>query len=110
MSTINFVSVESVAKVFGEKVLFRDLSFGISENQKIGMVAKNGSGKTSLLQILAGTDMPDEGQVVNRKGIKISYLPQEPDLNPLLTVEQTIFDSDNETLKVIAAYEKALEH
>ena len=110
MSAINYVSVESVAKSFGEKVLFKELSFGISENQKIGLVAKNGTGKTSLLQILAGSAMPDDGQVVYRKGIKISFLPQEPDLDGNLTVEETIFDSDNETLQVIAAYEKALEN
>ncbi len=110
MSAVNYVSVESIAKGFGERVLFSDLSFGISENQKVGLVAKNGTGKTSLLNILAGDENPDSGQVVYRKGIKVSYLSQEPNLDKNLTVEETIFDSDNETLRVIAAYEKALEH
>ena len=103
MSAINYVSVESIAKAFGERVLFKDLSFGINEGQKIGLVAKNGTGKTSMLDILAGAENPDSGQVVYRKGIKISFLPQEPDLDPNLTVEQTIFDSDNEILNVNSA-------
>lgn len=108
MNVINYVSVESVAKAFGEKVLFNDLSFGINQDQKIGLIAKNGAGKTSLLDILAGKQKPDSGQVVYRKDLKISFLAQEPDLDGSLTVEQTIFDSDNETLIAIAAYEKAL--
>lgn len=110
MSAINYVSVESIAKAFGEKILFNDLSFGINQEQKIGLIAKNGAGKTSLLDILAGKENPDSGQVIYRKDIKLSFLAQEPDLDGTLTVEQTIFDSDNETLVAIAAYEKALQH
>jgi ATP-binding cassette subfamily F protein uup len=110
MSTINYVSVESIAKAFGEKILFTDLSFGINQEQKIGLIAKNGAGKTSLLDILAGKENPDSGQVVYRKDVKISFLAQEPDLDGSLTVEQTIFDSDNETLIAISAYEKALKN
>ncbi|MGB3773984.1 MAG: ABC-F family ATP-binding cassette domain-containing protein [Leeuwenhoekiella sp.] len=107
---MNYVSVESIAKAFGEKILFNDLSFGINQEQKIGLIAKNGAGKTSLLDILAGKENPDSGQVIYRKDIKLSFLAQEPDLDGTLTVEQTIFDSDNETLVAIAAYEKALQH
>ncbi|MDP5044923.1 MAG: ATP-binding cassette domain-containing protein, partial [Leeuwenhoekiella sp.] len=110
MSAINYVSVESIAKAFGEKVLFNDLSFGINEGQKIGLVAKNGTGKTSMLDILAGAENPDSGQVIFRKGIKVAFLPQEPNLDPALTVEETIFDSDNEILKVISDYEQALQN
>ncbi len=110
MSAINYVSVESISKAFGERVLFKDLSFGINEGQKIGLVAKNGTGKTSMLDILAGAENPDTGQVVYRKGIKVAFLPQEPNLDPNLTVEETILDSDNESLQVIAAYEHALEN
>ncbi|MBQ4822822.1 ABC-F family ATP-binding cassette domain-containing protein [Aquimarina sp. MMG016] len=107
---MNYVSVEHIAKAFGERILFRDISFGINEGQKIGFVAKNGTGKTSLLNIIAGDEEPDEGQVVYRKNIKVSFLPQEPNLDPNLTIEQTIFASDNETLKVINRYEKALQN
>jgi ATP-binding cassette subfamily F protein uup len=105
---LNYLSVENVAKSFGERVLFENISFGINKDQKIGFVAKNGAGKTSLLHIIAGLDKSDTGQVVSRKGITISFLPQEPNLNPSLTIEETIFASDNSTLKTIQEYEKAL--
>ncbi len=105
---MNYVSVENIAKSYGELVLFENISFGINKDQKIGFVAKNGSGKTSLLHILAALDAPDTGQVISRKGITISFLPQEPNLDPTLTIEETIFASDNRTLKTIQSYEKAL--
>ena len=107
---MNLVSVEHIAKSFGELTLFEDLSFGINKNQKIALVARNGEGKTSILNILAGKDVPNSGDVNYRKGIRISYLEQEPSLNPNLTVEQTVLESENEILKIIAAYEAALEN
>ena len=90
--------------------MFTDLSFGINEGQKVGFVAKNGSGKTTLLNILAGTESPDDGRVVYRKGITSAFLAQDPDLDPNRSIEETIFASDNEILKVIERYEKALEN
>ena len=105
---MNYLSVENVSKSFGEHHLFKNIAFGINKDQKIGFVAKNGTGKTSLLNIIAGLEAPDDGQVVSRKGIVISFLPQEPDLDPNLTVEETIFAHDNPILKTIANYEKAL--
>ncbi len=107
---MNYVSVENIAKSFGERILFKNISFGINEGQKIGFVAKNGTGKTSLLNIIAGDEEPDDGQVVYRKNLKVAFLPQEPDLDPNLTIEQTIFAADNEILRVIKTYEKALEN
>ncbi|MDT0643060.1 ABC-F family ATP-binding cassette domain-containing protein [Zunongwangia sp. F363] len=107
---MNYLSIENIAKAYGERILFQDISFGINEGQKVGFVAKNGTGKTSLLNILAGFDVPDEGQVVYRKEITTAFLPQEPDLDPHLTVEQTIFAAENETLRIINRYEKALQN
>ncbi|MDX1783924.1 MAG: ATP-binding cassette domain-containing protein, partial [Aequorivita vladivostokensis] len=107
---MNYLSVENISKSFGMRVLFENISFGINEGQKIGFVAKNGTGKTSLLNIIAGNDKADTGNVVFRKGLKIAYLPQEPDLDPKLTVEQTIFSSDNPILKIIENYERAIEN
>ncbi len=107
---VNYLSVENIAKSYGELVLFENLSFGINEGQKIGFVAKNGTGKTSILNIIAGLDSPDTGSVVNRKNIVVTYLSQDPNLNENLTIEETVFDSDNEILKVIARYEKALKN
>ncbi|SHJ27876.1 ABC-F family ATP-binding cassette domain-containing protein [Pseudozobellia thermophila] len=107
---MNLLTVENISKSYGERVLFEDLSFGINKGQKIALIAKNGTGKTSILNIMSGKDAPDSGQVNYRKGIRVSFLDQEPDLNPGLTVEETIFASDNEILSVIHAYEKALEN
>ena len=107
---MNLLSVENIAKSYGELVLFENISFGINKDQKIALIAKNGDGKTSILNILSGKDVPDSGLVNYRKGVRVSFLEQEPDLNPDLTVEETIFASDNEVLKVILAYGKALEN
>ncbi|MGK0363456.1 MAG: ATP-binding cassette subfamily F protein uup [Saprospiraceae bacterium] len=105
---VNFLSVENIAKSYGERILFKDISFGINQGQKIGFVAKNGTGKTSLLNILSGDDSPDEGNVIFRKNLRVAFLSQEPYLDPKLTVEQTIFTSDNPILKIIENYEKAI--
>jgi ATP-binding cassette subfamily F protein uup len=107
---MNLLSVENIAKSYGDLVLFNDLSFGINAGQKVALIAKNGSGKTSILKILAGEDLPDQGMVNYRKGIRISFLAQEPNLDPTKTVEETIFASDNKILDVIHNYERALEH
>ena len=66
---VNYLSVESISKSYGERILFEDISFGINKDQKVAFIAKNGSGKTSILNIIAGLDVPDTGQVVSRKGI-----------------------------------------
>lgn len=107
---MNYLSVENISKSFGERTLFENISFGINKDQKIAFVAKNGTGKTSILKIITGEDMPDTGQVIVRKEIKMAFLSQEPKLNPDLTIEESIFASDNEILKVIEQYEKALEN
>lgn len=107
---MNYLSVENISKSFGELELFSNISFGVNQYQKIAFIAKNGTGKTSMLNIIAGLDSSDTGQIVSRKGINIEYLSQEDNLNSDLTVEETIFDSDNETLKVIAEYEHALNN
>ena len=107
---MNLISVENIVKSYGDKVLIENISFGINKDQKIAFVAKNGAGKTTLLNIIAGVDVPDSGQIVIRKGLKIAYLSQKDELNENLTIEQTIFNSDNETLKVIEQYENALKN
>lgn len=107
---MNYLSVENIAKSFGERTLFENLSFGINKDQKIAFVAKNGTGKTSILKIITGEDQPDSGQVVMRKDIKMAFLSQEPKLQPELTIEESIFASDSDILRVIQQYEKALEN
>jgi ABC transport system ATP-binding/permease protein len=107
---VNYLSVENISKSYGDRILFKNISFGINAGQKIGFVAKNGTGKTSLLNILSGDDSPDDGNVVYRKNLKVSFLSQDPNLDPNLTIEETIFSSDNPILKIIEAYEKAIEN
>ncbi len=110
ISIVNYLSVENISKSFGERTLFKDISFGINKDQKIAFIAKNGSGKTTIMNIINGFDEPDTGQVVLRKGIRMAFLSQNNNLQDELTIEESIFASDNETLKVIEAYEKALEN
>jgi ATP-binding cassette subfamily F protein uup len=107
---VNLLSAENLSRSYGERLLFSGLTFGINQGQKIALVARNGTGKTTLMDILAGKHPPDEGQVTWRKGLKIGYLEQEPELDPNLTVADTLFASDNETVQIIARYEKALAH
>ncbi|MNX39311.1 ABC-F family ATP-binding cassette domain-containing protein [Flavobacterium sp. MDT1-60] len=107
---MNYLSVENISKSFGERTLFDNISFGINKDQKIAFIAKNGSGKTTIMSIINGLDEPDTGQVVLRKGIRMAFLSQDNNLQEELTIEESIFASDNETLKVIEAYEKALEN
>ncbi len=106
---MNYLSVENISKSYGEVVLFEDISFGINKDQKIAFVAKNGTGKTSILNILVGKDHPDKGQIVSRKGLHIAYLSQTDSLNDHETIEEAIFSSDNKTLKIIQQYENALK-
>ena len=106
---MNLLSVEGISKAYGERIIFEPLSFGISKGQKIALIAKNGSGKTTILKIIAQQDTPDSGFVNFRKGTQVSYLPQDPVLDQEKTVEEIILASGNQTLKIIAAYEKALQ-
>ncbi len=107
---MNLLSVEQISKSYGDLVLFEGLSFGLNAGQKVALIAKNGSGKTSILNILSGADVPDTGMVNYRKGIRTSYLAQEPELDENKTIEESIFDSDNEILEVIHNYEIALKN
>jgi len=107
---LNYLTVENIAKSYGELTLFENISFSVHKDQKIAFVAKNGTGKTSILNIISKKDESDNGQVIYRKGIKTSFLAQEPDLDPSLTIEETIFASDSDILKIINQYHQALEN
>ncbi len=107
---MNYLSVENISKSFGERTLFANLSFGINKDQKIAFIAKNGSGKTQIMRMINGDDEPDTGQIIIRKGIKMAFLSQNNMLQEELTIEESVFASDNEILHVIERYEKALEN
>lgn len=107
---MNYLSVENISKSYGERVLFDNVSFGINKDQKIAFIAKNGTGKSTILNIITNRDESDTGQIVKRKDLTISFLSQDDVFDETLTIEETIFASDNPTLKVIQRYEKALEN
>lgn len=106
---MNYLSAENITKIYGAKTLFENISFKINKGQKIALVAKNGTGKSSLIKILVGEDSSDKGGIVRiSKHIKMGYTQQEPNLNPNDTVLESIFHSNNPTLTVIHQYEQAL--
>ena len=107
---MNYISVENISKSYGDRTLFSNISFGINKNQKVAFVAKNGTGKTSILNIIAGLDIPDKGQVIQRKDIEVAYLSQHQIFDKHLTIEETIFATENRILPIIKQYEKALEN
>ncbi len=107
---MNYVTVENISKSYGELTLFENLSFSIHKDQKIAFVAKNGTGKTSILNMLSGKDAPDNGQIIFRKDITTAFLSQEPNLDNNLTVEQAVFDTKNPVLDIIKNYEAALKN
>ena len=105
---MNYLNVENISKSYGEVTLFEKISFSIHKGQKIAFIAKNGTGKTSILKIISGEDTSDSGEITRRKNIVISFLSQDPKLDESLTIEESIFNSNNPVLKVIENYEKAL--
>lgn len=105
---ISFLQVEGLTKSFGDLVLFENLTFGIFEGDRIGLIAKNGTGKTTLLNIITGKEDYDSGNVVYRRDLRIGYLPQDPHFPEGITVLEACFHSDSEVVGVISAYEEAL--
>lgn len=102
------LQVDGLTKSFGDLVLFENISFGVSEGERIGLIAKNGTGKTTLLNILAGKEDYDSGNVVFRRDLRVGYLPQDPQYPGELTVLEACFQSENETVKAIADYERIM--
>jgi ATP-binding cassette subfamily F protein uup len=107
---MNYLSAENISKSFGDRWLFKNLNFGLSQGQRVALVGVNGSGKTTLLNVLAGKLPPDEGSVSVRKEVTIGFLGQNPEFDEELTVQQTIFSGQGEVLDVIREYEVAISH
>jgi len=106
---MNYLSVENLSKDYGERILFEGLTFGLSRGDKMALIANNGTGKSSLLKIIANEDIPDSGTVTLRAGIRIGSLAQEPNFDNNKTLEELISSSNTELIKTIKNYEKALE-
>jgi len=105
---VSYLQVEGLSKAFGVDVLFEDLTFGVAEGEKIGLIAKNGTGKSTLLDILAGIASQDSGTVIYRNNLRVGYLPQLPDLGGAHTVLDACLHGDDPRSGAIHAYEKAL--
>ncbi len=106
---MTFLSTEGLSKNYGLKVLFEDLTFGISKGDKTALIAQNGTGKSTLLRILAGKEKQDDGKVMIRSGVRIGFLEQEPMLDDRLTIREFIGQGNSEKLHVVQKYEKAVE-
>ncbi len=106
---MNYLSVENLEKNYGERVLFEGLTFGLAQGDKMALIANNGTGKTSLLKIIADKDVPNHGKVTLRKGIRIGYLDQQPDFDENLSVKELIEGSQIELMNCIHEYDAALE-
>ena len=105
---MNYLSVQDLGKSYGVQTLFKGLNFGVDQGQKVALVARNGTGKTTILRALAGMEPPDTGEIVYRKGIQVAFLKQESDFGDAKTVFEAIYESENPILLAIRAYEAAL--
>ena len=104
---MNLIAVDNLAKNFGERVLFEGLNFGLSKGDKVALIANNGTGKSSLLKIIAGVDNADEGEVISRSNCTISYLKQDTVFDNDLTINELIKSAHNKISLLVNEYEEA---
>jgi ABC transport system ATP-binding/permease protein len=105
---MNLVSIHELGKTYGEKVLFEDVTFGIDQGDRIGLIGINGTGKSTLLKVVAGLDTADGGQVVFGNGVRVEFLPQNPEFEAGLTVLQSVFQGSSPVLRLLGDYELLL--
>ena len=102
---MHYLSVENLSKSFGAKPVFSNISLNVSEGDKVGLIAKNGAGKTTMLNIIAGRDTPETGKVWVHKDVQVCFLDQEPEFDPTLTVIENVFEHKHPVVEVVKAYE-----
>ena len=107
---MNYLSAENLSKSYSDRYLFKEINIGISEGEKIALVGENGTGKSTLLKILAGIVAPDDGAVAKREGLKAGYLVQQPTVEGHLTINDIIFSAENEVAALVKEYEKYIHH
>ena len=107
---MNLLSVENLAKNFGERVLFEKLNFGLNKGDKVALIANNGTGKSSMLKILAGQDIADAGEIVFRNSCRVSYLAQDSIFNDDITIDELINSAHNKISLLVKEYEEAVEN
>ncbi|MCY9692982.1 ABC-F family ATP-binding cassette domain-containing protein [Paenibacillus alginolyticus] len=105
---MNILSAVNITKTFGDKVLFDDISFTVNEKQRIGLIGVNGTGKSTLLKLLAGLETADRGKLVHANHFRVEYLPQNPEFDPNSTVLEQVFHGDTPLMKTLRDYELAL--
>ena len=105
----SYLQIDNLTKSFGDLVLFENISFGIAEGQRIGLIAKNGTGKTTLLNIISGKEGYDSGNIVFRRDLRVDYLEQDPKYPEELTVLEACFHHGNSVVELIKEYERCLE-
>ena len=106
---MNILSVENMTKSYGVKTLFKDISFGVEEGEKIGLIGINGTGKSTFLKIIAGVDTPDQGKFVVGNNVGIEYLPQNPSFQEDITVLEQVFRGSSPLLQLVKEYEYTVE-
>lgn len=104
----NILTLEEISKSYGDRLLFGDVTFGVEQGDKIGIVARNGTGKTTLLRIIAGIESADSGTVTFRNGVRVGYLPQEPRLNGSTVFEAALDNECDPRAAAVIRYRKAL--
>jgi ABC transport system ATP-binding/permease protein len=107
---MNYISAENLFVQFGDQPLFEDLSFGLDKGDKIALIASNGKGKSTLLNIIAGKDVQNDGKLTVRDGIKIGFLEQEPIFNEEISIKELIREANSDTLRIIREYEIAADN
>lgn len=107
---MSILSTEQVSHSYNDKWLFTDLHFALQKGDRVALVGINGTGKSTLLKILAELVIPTKGKVVKEKGLKVGYLPQDPDFSDLKTINDFIFSADNEQQQLIKEYEELIEN
>ena len=105
---MNLMTLENISKSYSEKILLKDISLGINEGEKIGIIGVNGTGKSTLLKIIAGVEVPDDGTIIKANRVRVEYLPQNPDYNEDFTVLQQVFKGTSNEMKLLLEYEETL--
>ena len=107
---MNLINIENISKNYGIKTLLDDISFTINSHDKIGIIGDNGTGKTTLLKLITGSESPDSGRVIIGSGVRVEYLKQDIDFDLEATVNEEVFKGDSKNMIALRNYEKAIKN
>ena len=106
---MNLMTLENISKSYSEKTLLKDISLGINEGEKIGLIGVNGTGKSTLLKIIAGAEEAESGTITKANKVRVEYLPQNPEYDEEATVLEQVFKGTSAEMKLLGEYEEVLE-